>query len=52
MVGEASHMLVRPGAETVGLVENAIASAKHYRRASSACEGTFENFNVEFNIAC
>ena len=34
------------------LVENAIASIKHYRRASSTYEGTLEDFNSEFNIAC
>ena len=33
-------------------VENAIASVKHYRRASSTYEGTLEDFNAEFNIAC
>lgn len=33
-------------------VENAIASVKHYRRVSSVYEGTFEDFNAEFNIAC
>ena len=34
------------------LVENAIASVKHFRRASSVYEGTLEDFNSEFNIAC
>lgn len=33
-------------------VENAIASIKHHRRASSIYEGTLEDFNSEFNIAC
>ena len=33
-------------------VENAIASVKHYRRVSSVYEGTLEDFNAEFNVAC
>ncbi len=34
------------------VVENAIASVKHYRRVSSVYEGTLEDFNTEFNVAC
>ncbi len=34
------------------VVENAIASVKHYRRVSSVYEGTLEDFNAEFNVAC
>ena len=33
-------------------VENAIASVRHHRRVSSVYEGTLEDFNAEFNVAC
>ena len=33
-------------------VENAIGAIKHYKRVSSVYEGSLDEFNAEFNIAC